>query len=70
MIKNLISQVDQIEDESLKELIEQEEKELNEMKLKEKNIENIKITRMKVVKQKPELKPSIRDKVEKKDQSV
>ena len=67
MIKNLISQVDQLEDDSLKELIEQEEKELKEMKLKAKNIESIKITRMKVVNQKPELKSSIRDKVEKKE---
>ena len=37
------------------------------MKLKAKNMNNIKITRMQIVKKKPELKPNTRDKVEKKE---
>ena len=67
MIKNLISQVDQLEDSSIKEIIEQEEKELKEMKLKLKNLDNVKVTRMKVIKPKPEPKADVRLNIEKKE---
>ena len=67
MLKTLISQVEQLEDSSIKEIIEQEEAELKEIKLKLKNLDNVKITRMKVLKQKSEPKPNVRENIEKKE---
>ena len=65
MIKNLISNIDQIEDETLKQIIEQEEKEIKEIKLKIKNLDNVKVERMKIIKQKPVTKPNKMNEVEK-----